>query len=221
MNVHTERTEMLPTSLMNLGQNRRTNPTTASSAVISTEITDSIYTFSDNCNSDNDESDTIDHERFTSKYVKLASSTVTEPNQLPSSPFITDRNLNNTRNSILKNSIRTYSKKRPPPTSTTSFSPKTSTMTSSDFNNSCLSLPSPGSINLSPPSDDSNYNNNQLLNGKLNTNAMRKQALALVNVRLPICFLHLYQFRSIAACVIQKAITTVIGWKAQSICNVY
>lgn len=168
MNMHTERTEMLPTSLMNLGQNRRTNQTTASSAVISTE--DSIYTFSDNCNSDNDESDTIDHERFTSKYVKLTSSTVTESNQLPSSPFITDRNLNNTRNSALKDSIRTYSKKRPPPTSTTSFSPKTSTMTSSDFNNSCLSLPSPGSMNLSPPSDDSNYN--QLLNGKLNVQAM-------------------------------------------------
>lgn len=219
--MHTERTEMLPTSLMNLGQNRRTNQTSASSAVISTE--DSIYTFSDNCNSDNDESDTIDHERFTSKYVKLASSTVTEPNQLPSSPFITDRNLNNTRNSTLKNSIRTYSKKRPPPTSTTSFSPKTSTMTSSNFNNSCLSLPSPGSMNLSPPSDDSNYNN-QLLNGKLK---IRQPCIGKPCITkcpftfnlFPSCVYQL--FRSIAAGVIQKAITAIIRWKTKSICNVY
>lgn len=165
MNMHTERTELLPTNLLNLGQNR-TN-TTTSTTLISTEDKDSIYTFSDNCNSDIDETDTIDHERFSNKYGnKLTSTVAPEPSI---SPFITDRNLNNTRNSTLKESIRTYQKKKP----SSSFSPseqkKSSKMASSDFSSlSCLSLPSPSSIHLSPPSDDSNYHL-QKCNGKIST----------------------------------------------------
>lgn len=184
MNMHTERTELLSTNLMNLGQNR-SSTTTTTTTLISTEDKDSIYTFSDNCNSDIDETDTIDHERFTQKYGALANAgaattTTTTANKLSSiepnvssTPYLTDRNLNNTRNSQLKETIRTYQKKKP--SATASFSSKNdqkklitpSTMTSADFNTlSCLSLPSPSSIHLSPPSDDSNY---QLLkcNGKL------------------------------------------------------
>lgn len=180
MNMHTERTELLSTNLLNLGQNR-TNPTTTTS-IISTEDKDSIYTFSDNCNSDIDESDTFDHERFTNKYGNKLSAGVTDANI---SPYVTDRNLNNTRNTALKDSIRTYQKKKQPPppspASSSSFSPSdykkptTTTMTSPDYNTlSCLSLPSPSSIHLSPPSDDSNY---QLLkcNGKLTASKCKQK----------------------------------------------
>ncbi|XP_031640713.1 F-box/LRR-repeat protein 6 isoform X2 [Contarinia nasturtii] len=147
MNLHTERPELLPTSLMNLGQSRTSTTTTTSTLTpLHTEDKDdSIYTFS------NDESDFMD-----SKYGSRLGSTVMNSNYSPTS----DKNLNDTRNFALKESIRTYSKKK---VSSSSVSPrndrkKTPTQaTNYSTTPSCSPLQSFCSpVPLSPFSDESN-----------------------------------------------------------------
>lgn len=166
MNLHTERTEqLLPTSLMNLGGQSRssTTPTTASSELPSLHVAedkDSIYTFS------NDESDFMDHSKFGSRL----SSSVMNSNFSST----TDKNLNDTRNSALKESIRTYSKKK----ASSSVSPrnnrykKTPTLaTNYSTTPSCspLQLLS-SSVPLSPMfSDESNNSQTQKSNGSAQT----------------------------------------------------
>lgn len=148
MNLHTERTELLSSGLMNLGQSRSSGTTTASTLPsLHTEDKDSIYTFS------NDESDFMDNSKYGSRLGTTAMST----------PFstTTDKNLNDTRNLALKESIRTYSKKKAS-SSSSSTSPRsdrkitpTLATTYSDTP-SCSPLQSMGSVPLSPFSDESN-----------------------------------------------------------------
>lgn len=93
MNIHSERSEFLPTSYHR--SSSRVAASTASSTIQSyhADDKDSIYTFS------NDESDFMDSNgKFGSR--------------LSSSTTIMDKNLNDTRNYGLKASIRTYSKKK-------------------------------------------------------------------------------------------------------------
>lgn len=158
MNLHTERTELLPTSLMNLGQSRSSSTTTASTLPsLHSEDKDSIYTFS------NDETDFMDH----SKYGSRLGSTVMN------TPFssTTDKNLNDTRNLALKDTIRTYSKKK---VSSTASSPrndrkKTPTQaTNYSTTPSCSPLQSLSSVPLSPFSDESN-SQTQKSNGSAQT----------------------------------------------------
>lgn len=106
---------------------------------------DSIYTFS------NDESDFMD-----SKYGSRLGSSVMNSNYSPT----TDKNLNDTRNFALKESIRTYSKKK---VSSSSVSPrndrkKTPTQASNySTTPSCSPLQSFSSpVPMSPFSDESN-----------------------------------------------------------------
>lgn len=148
MNLHTERTELLPTSLMNLGQSRSSATTTTTTLPsLHTDDKDSIYTFS------NDESDFMDHTKFGSRL----SSTVM--NQ--SFTSTTDKNLNDTRNFALKESIRTYSKKKVSSSSTSprsDRSKKTTPTLPMTYTNtpSCSPLQSLSSVPLSPFSDESN-----------------------------------------------------------------
>lgn len=148
MNLHTERTELLPTSLMNLGQSRSSATTTTTTLPsLHTDDKDSIYTFS------NDESDFMDHTKFGSRL----SSTVM--NQ--SFASTTDKNVNDTRNLALKESIRTYSKKKVSSSSTSprsDRSKKTTPTLPMTYTNtpSCSPLQSLSSVPLSPFSDESN-----------------------------------------------------------------
>lgn len=158
MNLHTERTEVLPTSLM-IGQNRSSTTTTSSTLpTLHSEDKDSIYTFS------NDETDFMDHTKFGSRL----SSTVLN------TPFssTTDKNLNDTRNIALKETIRTYSKKK---VSSTASSPrsndrkKTPTQaTNYTTTPSCSPMQSLSSVPLSPFSDESN-SQTQKSNGSAKT----------------------------------------------------
>lgn len=162
MNLQTERTELLPTSLLNL-QSRSSTTVNSAASLLSAEDKDSIYTFSDNCNSDND---FLDHDKYANKYgTRLNLNASSHIN----STSMTDRNLNDTRNTALKDTIRTYSKKKSSSSSSASsisntFSlmndPRkiptttTTTMSSTEINTSCS--PFDNSIPLSPTSDESN-----------------------------------------------------------------
>lgn len=145
MNLHSERAELLSTSLMNLGQNRSSAAATASTLQsLHTEDKDSIYTFS------NDESDFMENSKFGSRLNSTAMNTTFSST--------TDKNLNDTRNFALKESIRTYSKKK----ASSSVSPRndrkrtpTLATTYSDTP-SCSPLQSLSSIALSPFSDEPN-----------------------------------------------------------------
>lgn len=130
--------------MMNIGQRKSSTATTAPALpALHTEDKDNIYTFS------NDESDFMD-----SKYGSRLSANVTNTHF----PSGTDKNLNDTRNLVLKESIRTYSKKKV----SSSVSPrsdrkKTPTQTTTySTTPSCSPLQSLGSVPLSPFSDESN-----------------------------------------------------------------
>lgn len=167
MNLHTERAEqLLPTSLMNIsGQSRSSaTPTTATSTLpslhVASEDKDSIYTFS------NDETDFMDHSKFGSRLSSTVMNT--------SFSSTTDKNLNDTRNLALKESIRTYSKKK----ASSSVSPrnnrnkKTPTQaTNYSTTPSCSPLQSlSSSVPLSPMfSDESNNSQTQKSNGSAQT----------------------------------------------------
>lgn len=162
MNLQTERTELLPTSLLNL-QSRSSTTVNSAASLLSAEDKDSIYTFSDNCNSDND---FLDHDKYANKYgTRLNLNASSHIN----STSMTDRNLNDTRNTALKDTIRTYSKKKSSSSSSSASSisntfslmndPRkipitTTTMSSTEINTSCS--PFDNSIPLSPTSDESN-----------------------------------------------------------------
>lgn len=83
MDVRTERTESLPSR--SPGDSFKRGHTT-SPPITSTEDKDSIYTFSDNCKSDNDESRLSDIEKFAPKNSRLFDTEITS-----------DNNSNNTR----------------------------------------------------------------------------------------------------------------------------
>lgn len=130
--------------MMNLGQRQSSTAATPSALpALHTEDKDNIYTFS------NDESDFMD-----SKYGSRLSANVTNTNY----PSGTDKNLNDTKNFALKESIRTYSKKKV----SSSVSPrndrkKTPTQTTTcSTTPSCSPLQRLGSVPLSPFSDESN-----------------------------------------------------------------
>lgn len=146
MNLHTERTELLPSGLLNLGQSRSSGTTTASTLPsLHSDDKDSIYTFS------NDESDFMDNSKYGSR---LGSATM---NTTFSST--TDKNLNDTRNLALKESIRTYSKKKATSSSTSPRNDRKKTPTlATTYSDtpSCSPLQSMGSVPLSPFSDESN-----------------------------------------------------------------
>lgn len=155
MNVQTERTELLT----GLGQNRSSTAasltTTTSTSLLSAEDKDSIYTFSDSCNSDNDEAD-FDYDKFISNHICRVSGMDTTT----SSSGGIDKNLNDTRSSTLKEPIRTYSKKSktasdPKKAPTTPMTPIVSTRLTDINTPSCSPLQSLAS-QLSPPSDESN-----------------------------------------------------------------
>lgn len=172
MNLHTERAEqLLPTSLMNVGGQGRSSATatTATSALpslhVASEDKDSIYTFS------NDETDFMDHTKFGSRLSSTVMNT--------SFSSTTDKNLNDTRNSALKESIRTYSKKK----ASSSVSPrnnrnkKTPTLaTNYSTTPSCSPLQSlSSSVPLSPMfSDESNNSQTQKSNGSAQTGTIYK-----------------------------------------------
>lgn len=165
MNLHTERTEqLLPTSLMNLGGQSRssTTSTTATSALPSLHVAedkDSIYTFS------NDESDFMDHSKFGSRL----SSTVMNSNF----PSTTDKNLNDTRNLALKESIRTYSKKKASSSVSRNNRNKKAPTQATNYSTtpSCSPLQSLSSpVPMSPMfSDESNNSQTQKSNGSAQT----------------------------------------------------
>lgn len=143
MNLHTERTELLPSGLMNLGQSRSSSTTVAST--LHTDDKDSIYTFS------NDETDFMDNSKYGSR---LSSSTINT-----TFSTTTDKNLNDTRNLALKESIRTYSKKKVSSSSTSPHNDRKKTPTlATNYSDtpSCSPLQSMGSVPLSPFSDESN-----------------------------------------------------------------
>lgn len=163
MNLHSERAELLSTSLMNLGQSRSSSAATATTlqSLHTSEDKDSIYTFS------NDESDFMENSKFGSRLNATAMNTTFSST--------TDKNLNDTRNFALKESIRTYSKKK----ASSSVSPRndrkrtpTSATNYSDTP-SCSPLQSMSSIALSPFSDESNSqtlkSNGSAQTGKPNT----------------------------------------------------
>lgn len=102
MNLRTERSEMLPSSF--LGLQSRAPSTATSTSLLRPEDKESIYTFSDNCSSDNDEQPFLEHDKVNSKY----GTRLNMPSHTP-----TDRNLNETVRPAFKDNIRTYGKKKP------------------------------------------------------------------------------------------------------------
>lgn len=161
MNLHTERAELMPTSF-HRSASRAAGSTTNASTTISSlhaDDKDSIYTFS------NDESDFMDNN---GKFGSRLGSTVAMNATSFSSAM--DRNLNETRNFGLKESIRTYSKKKASsstsPAATGAVSSRnerkrssalaTATTTTYSDTPSCSPLQSISSISLSPFSDESN-----------------------------------------------------------------
>lgn len=163
MNLHTERAELLPTSFHRSTSRAAGSTTNASTTIPSlhADDKDSIYTFS------NDESDFMDNNgKFGSRLGSTSAMSTT--------PFASamDKNLNDTRNFGLKETIRTYSKKKASSsTSSTatgvdsvsvrnerkrSSALATATTTTYSDTPSCSPLQSISSISLSPFSDESN-----------------------------------------------------------------
>lgn len=154
MNLRTERSEMLPSSF--LGLQNRAPSTATSTSLLRAEDKGSIYTFSDNCSSDNDDNNYLDNDKFNSKYGSRLN--------MPSSQTPTDRNLNETR-PTLKDNVRTYGKKKS--SSSSSVSSKSSlsdprrrqaassTMPTADTNTPSGSpYQTNQPITFSPPSND-------------------------------------------------------------------
>lgn len=164
MNLHTERPELLTSSFHSRSTSRAAGSTTSASTTLPSlhaDDKDSIYTFS------NDESDFMDNN---GKFGSRLGSTAT----MNATPFSVamDKNLNDTRNFGLKESIRTYSKKK----ASSSTSPAATTVSAVSLRNerkrasalatattttysdtpSCSPLQSMSSISLSPFSDESN-----------------------------------------------------------------
>lgn len=155
MNLHTERAEMLSSSLMNLGQSRSSTSTNNSSLPsLHGDDKDSIYTFS------NDESDYMDHSKYGSRLSSTALNTAFSAT--------TDKNLNDTHSFAVKDGIRTYSKKKVSSSASPRSERKKAPMFTTYSNSmpSCSPLQSLSSVHLSPFSDESNP---QML--KLNGNA--------------------------------------------------
>lgn len=173
MNLHSERTELLPTSFHRSTNRAAAGSTTNASTTIQSHLhaddKDSIYTFS------NDESDFMDNN---GKFGSRLSSAATTMNAFSSTM---DKNLNDTRNFGLKSdSIRTYSKKKASsstsPAAITSpaaaavntvslrnerkrsltLAATTTTTTTYSDTPSCSPLQSLSSVPLSPFSDESN-----------------------------------------------------------------
>lgn len=93
---------MLPSSF--LGLQSRAPSTATSTSLLRPEDKESIYTFSDNCSSDNDEQPFLEHDKLNSKY----GTRLNMPSNTP-----TDRNLNEPARSAFKDNVRTYGKKKP------------------------------------------------------------------------------------------------------------
>lgn len=165
MNLHSERSELLPTSFHRSSSRAAAGSTTNATTAIQslhTDDKDSIYTFS------NDESDFMDNN---GKFGSRLSSAAT----INAFSSTMDKNSNATRNFGLKESIRTYSKKKASsstsPVSVTTAAANTvssrkerkrsstvvaSTTTIYSDTPSCSPLQSMSSVPLSPFSDESN-----------------------------------------------------------------
>lgn len=154
MNLRTERSEMLPSSF--LGLQNRAPSTATSTSLLRAEDKSSIYTFSDNCSSDNDDNNYLDNDKLNNKYGSRLN--------MPSSQTPTDRNLNETRATI-KDNVRTYGKKKSSSSSSASSKSSlsdprrrqaaSSTMPTADTNTpSCSPYQNIQPIAFSPPSND-------------------------------------------------------------------